>query len=789
MQGPHGEHRLSWPKSWPMIIAVARILCGPKSGLAVDETDMAVDENDSSGALVDLNKALLESGMAAEYREGQVEALASVLSATSTLVVMPTGSGKSLLYQLPAYILSRLPTSGPCITLVISPTISLMEDQVRNLPSCLRGACISSQRDNIQEVVQELCAGNVDILFVTPERLQSQTFVNFLTSGQCPPVKLACIDEAHCLSEWSHNFRPAFLHLDRALREKLDVPVILALTGTATKEARRDICKMLKLSRTIDHSAVRPNLRLSVSREDDRDVAIFNLLRSHPWKDMNSVIIYCMRRDQCDSLASYLRARNFQADSYHAGRTPDERHIIQSSFFTGRIKILVATVAYGMGINKSDIRGIIHHSLPKSLENYVQEIGRAGRDGLPASCHLFLSREDYVKLRSFAFSDAPYKAAVESLVEAAFGDRRPRGKGKGKQLSGTSSDGRKVAISVETIENEMDLKKEVAATLLTYMELQRPDLVRVMPIGHARCTVRFLKTSKEELAERDEIVSSILRNVDDVDSSQPMVFDVLDVCQDLGIGVSDLRAKLRSLKSQKELAFEFVKDAFLLQVQTPSDADKQALVAELCAEVVRLEKIRVQKVDDIYQALLPVAFSTFADSALREPGDEDEDEDEALTAEGADSSETLKQALHDYFSSGAGDESPQNPKQVSRWGFVDPMLVERQKQEYADMNTNIRVFIWRKSGKFPSGRVVARILHGLESPKYRAADWLVESMFCGRVLIPVACRSHEQLWGKGKHFNFRELERMAEDSLKRFSESQGKSKSKADAESDSDSEQ
>lgn len=209
---------------------------------------------------------------------------------------------------------------------------------------------------------------------------------------------------------------------------------------------------------------------------------------------MNSIIIYCMRRDQCDSLASYLRARNFQADSYHAGRTPDERHIIQSNFFTGRIKVLVATVAYGMGINKPDIRGIVHHSLPKSLENYVQEIGRAGRDGLPAYCHLFLSREDYVKLRSFAFADAPYKAAVEKLVSAVFLKKKAAsGKGGNKKrqslpVAEEAVGQCQMAVPVETIESEMDLKKEVAATLLTYMELHHQDLLHVMP---GRLTLSF----------------------------------------------------------------------------------------------------------------------------------------------------------------------------------------------------------------------------------------------------------------------------------------------------------
>lgn len=280
----------------PRVLGESRFLVDEDAPNAVAVSDVFFDaaaDASPKEAFVDLDRALQECGVGPGFRDGQREALLHVLSGRSTLAVMPTGSGKSLLYQLPSYVLSRL---QPSLTLVVTPTISLMEDQLRQLPTGLRGGVISSARDDVQATVDDLCAGLIDVLFVTPERLQSQAFLDLLGSGTCPPVKLACVDEAHCVSEWSHNFRPAFLHLDRALREVLKVPVILALTGTATAQARKDIAKLLQLEALVDTSTVRSNLRLTASKEEERDVAIFNLLRTAPWRDMNAVIVYCMRR-------------------------------------------------------------------------------------------------------------------------------------------------------------------------------------------------------------------------------------------------------------------------------------------------------------------------------------------------------------------------------------------------------------------------------------------------------------------------------------------------------------
>ncbi|KAI4471813.1 dna helicase recq family member [Holotrichia oblita] len=372
------------------------------------------------GNVIDTTKevydALKEFGYT-QFRPGQEAAIMRILSGKSTLVTLSTGSGKSLCYQLPAYIYSK---REPCIALVISPLVSLMEDQVTGLPPFLKAACLhtnqtKTQREKVMELVS---AGSLSILLVSPEAVaageRSTGFGSLLR--KLPPISFACIDEAHCVSQWSHNFRPSYLMICRILRERLGVTTILGLTATATVSTANNIIEHLKVSDgsdgIISDIPLPHNLHLTVSKDSNRDNALVGLLLSERFAQCRSVIVYCTRREECERVARFLRSTlrdekseqaggntkkrkrmSEQAEPYHAGLSAKRRKSIQNSFMSGELRIVVATVAFGMGINKSDIRSVIHYNMPSSFESYVQEIGRAGRDGLPAHCHLFLDSQ------------------------------------------------------------------------------------------------------------------------------------------------------------------------------------------------------------------------------------------------------------------------------------------------------------------------------------------------------------------------------------------------------------
>ncbi|XP_039978354.1 ATP-dependent DNA helicase Q4 isoform X2 [Xiphias gladius] len=401
------------------------------------------------------------------FRPGQEEAIMRILSGLSTLVVLSTGMGKSLCYQLPAYLYAQRSKS---ITLVVSPLVSLMDDQLSGLPAKLKAACIHSNMTMKQReaAIEKVKSGQVCVLLLSPEALVGGggTGSGCLPSAQeLPPVAFACIDEAHCVSEWSHNFRPCYLRLCKVLRERLGVQCLLGLTATATLSTALDIAQHLDINDqdgiAVRSAAVPPNLHLSVSLDREKDQALVSLLKGDRFGCLDSIIVYCTRREETARMAALLRtclqgvlvkennktngssqtkinpigqrkkelARKkirkplkWQAESYHAGLSSSERRRVQNNFMCGELRIVVATVAFGMGLDKSDVRGIIHYNMPKSFESYVQEIGRAGRDGEPAHCHLFLDPEggDLHELRRHIYADTVDYYTVKRLVQKVF---------------------------------------------------------------------------------------------------------------------------------------------------------------------------------------------------------------------------------------------------------------------------------------------------------------------------------------------------------------------------------
>ena len=325
------------------------------------------------------------------FRPNQEEAMTCVMGDQDSVVVLPTGGGKSLCYQAPAVCRSGM-------AIVISPLISLMKDQVDSLrTSGISAAFINSSQthEEHRRVANAVRDGSLELLYIAPERLVQDRTIEFLKGAN---VSFFAIDEAHCISEWGHDFRPEYRSL-KMLRKHFPGVGLHAYTATATEQVRADIVKQLglKKSKMIVGSFDRPNLFFRAERMDDRMAQVREVLRRHK---RESGIIYCTSRKAVDELSELLNRQGFRTLPYHAGMDAHERSLNQEAFIQESCDTIVATVAFGMGIDKSNVRYVIHCGMPKSLENYQQESGRAGRDGLDADCVLFYSMADYARWKA-----------------------------------------------------------------------------------------------------------------------------------------------------------------------------------------------------------------------------------------------------------------------------------------------------------------------------------------------------------------------------------------------------
>ncbi|MBR5965532.1 MAG: DNA helicase RecQ [Treponema sp.] len=347
-----------------------------------------------------------------EFRQGQKEIIQNVLAGRDTLAVMPTGGGKSLCYQIPALIFEG-------ITVVVSPLISLMQDQVGALLENGVDAVFLNSTLNLEEykkTVRAIKSGGSKLLYLSPEALATERVKSILREADVP-ISCITIDEAHCISEWGHDFRPDYMEI-AAFRNEFKSAVCLALTATATKQVQADIIKNLRLKNpaTFVASFDRANIFLNVQPRTDGLAQVVEFVREH--KD-ECGIIYCLSRKEVDSLSLELQARGISALPYHAGLTDQERADHQNKFIKSQVDVIVATVAFGMGINKPDVRFVVHYALPKSIEEYYQEIGRAGRDGLASEALLLYSAGDIHRIRFFfkdKSEDESFKA--EKLLQA-----------------------------------------------------------------------------------------------------------------------------------------------------------------------------------------------------------------------------------------------------------------------------------------------------------------------------------------------------------------------------------
>jgi ATP-dependent DNA helicase RecQ len=394
-----------------------------------------------------IHRCLQENFAFSAFRPGQEAAIDCLLAGRSALAVFPTGGGKSLCYQLPALLLDGL-------TLVISPLIALMKDQVDALRQ--RGIMAARLDSSIgpaeaQAIYRQLADGSLKLLYIAPERLANERFLNRL---QGRPIALLAIDEAHCISEWGHNFRPEYLKLAHLAKE-LKVGRVLALTATATPEVAADIRRAFDIAEDdqIRTSFHRPNLHLVVSPcpAPERRQRLLQRLRERP---PGPSIVYVTLQKTAEEIAAFLGAEGVAARAYHAGMETGERTAVQDTFMAGDLQVVVATIAFGMGIDKADIRAIYHYNLPKTLENYMQEIGRAGRDGQDAHCEILACADDLTVLANFSYGDTPIPEALADLV--------------GYLLN----QGDTFNVSHFELAGLFDIRQLVVATVFTYLELK-----------------------------------------------------------------------------------------------------------------------------------------------------------------------------------------------------------------------------------------------------------------------------------------------------------------------------
>ncbi|QDV38443.1 RecQ family ATP-dependent DNA helicase [Tautonia plasticadhaerens] len=399
-----------------------------------------------------------------DFRPGQAAVIDCLLGGRSSLAVLPTGGGKSLCYQVPALMLDGL-------TLVVSPLIALMKDQVdamarRGVAAARLDSSLDADQDRaVRDAVRD---GRLSLLYVAPERLASERFVR-LISGR--PIALMAIDEAHCISEWGHNFRPEYLRLAR-LAADLRVGRVLALTATATPAVADDVARAFEIAPedVVRVPSFRPNLELHATpcRPDERRGLLVDRIRARP---PGPAVVYVTLQRTAEEVAEALVAEGFPAVAYHAGLGDERRAEIQDAFMASDDQIIVATIAFGMGIDKADIRSILHYNLPKGPENYAQEIGRAGRDGLPSRCELLACDEDVTTLENFAYGDTPTGEAIASLTADVLG--------RGEAFDA----------SIHTLSNDHDIRILVVRTLLTYLELE--GVIAATGPFYAACRFRF----------------------------------------------------------------------------------------------------------------------------------------------------------------------------------------------------------------------------------------------------------------------------------------------------------
>ena len=518
-------------------------------------------------ASIDLKAALARHFSFPGFRPGQQQALEYALAGHDTLVVMPTGHGKSLIYQLAALL-------RPGTTLVISPLISLMKDQVdslaqRDIPATLINSSIPSAQQS--QRLRAMMQGFFKIVLVSPERLRSQTFLSALRHVS---IDMLVVDEAHCLSQWGHNFRPDYLHIAE-LRRHFKIPVILALTATATQKVQDDIVDLLKLSQAkrLITGFNRPNLSLEVfSTPNER--AKLRLLNDFLIDTKGAGIVYAGTRRDVEEIAEFIsQVVGIPARPYHAGMEADERYHVQEAFMAGDLPLVVATNAFGMGIDRPDVRFVLHYSVPGSLEAYYQEAGRAGRDGLPARAILLYAPPDVALHEYFLENDHPTARELKWVHQFVM-DCEDSSRSDGRVQKAFFWDELTGATGIPGVKAKVALEQLEAAHALTRFPNQPGNMICVQ--AHDLDAPALKKITAQVETFRRHKQAMLLRMVDYALTSECRRQSILDYFGDTGsaqapICCDNCLAQEQEQKTSFRKASSQFEKAALIVLQTIAD--------------------------------------------------------------------------------------------------------------------------------------------------------------------------------------------------------------------------
>lgn len=479
-----------------------------------------------------------------EFRPGQGEVITQLLAGQSSLAIFPTGSGKSLCYQFTALQL-------PHLTLVVSPLLALIKDQLNFLQQKgIKAASIDSTLtpEQTQQVMREARSGQLKLLMVSVERFKNERFRQFI---QSIPLSMLVVDEAHCISEWGHNFRPDYLKLPDYCRE-LSIPLVLLLTATATRKVKQDMAIRfdIKPQHIVQTGFYRSNLDLTVLPVASENK--LRILKQQLQSFDGAGIVYVTLQHTAEEVASQLCSMGFVAQAYHAGFDDDKRQQIQHDFMLGQTQIVVATIAFGMGIDKSNIRFVIHYDLPKSIENYCQEIGRAGRDGQLSHCVTLANLDGINTVENFVYGDTPELASIATVIDSI--------------RQGTQAN--RWEVQLNQLANQSNIRLLPLKTLLVQLELQ--GVIKPLYAYYADVQYRFLQPQAHVLSqfspERQVFLTQIFTH-----TQMKRVWGSLDfnaLYQATGAERNRVLAALEYLASQQLIELETKQITDVYQVET-----------------------------------------------------------------------------------------------------------------------------------------------------------------------------------------------------------------------------
>ncbi|XP_023317737.1 ATP-dependent DNA helicase Q4 isoform X2 [Trichogramma pretiosum] len=732
----------------------------------LDEETVKLTQNDSvqikpyfeleqNGKIPDTPKEIFESLHLFGYesfRPGQEKAIMNILSGSSTLIISHTGSGKSFCYQLPAFIYSK---RSKCLTLVISPLLSLIDDQLANLPKFLSAASYSSNLSSAKrkKVLKDLKDCKIDVLFVSPETIAANGcatyFIKYIQS--VATISFVCIDEVHCLSQWSHNFRPSYLIVCNVLKEVLGVNRFMGITATASSSIIAELTTLFEIkdnnAGVILHSSFPSNLTLTISKDIQKEDALIKFVKHRLKEQHNSMIVYCTRREDCFKISNVLRTSLRQAsfienklisniaEPYHAGLTAQKRRSVQTAFMKGEIPIIVATVAFGMGINKPDIRSVIHYNMPSSLENYVQEVGRAGRDGKPAFCHMFLSPELKIneqEILRHIFANVINKQSVKYLVQKVFTTHTC-------DCSTEICRGHEVIFSIEDTILTLDLSEEMIVTLLCYMQIYFRKYINLLPQAFMYATVKS-KSGYQAIQLAQKKSSSLSAAINQMkvyknytENISEIKIPILQIARSLGWTFQKIIQDLKRLEFETaitksglpSLSVEFNTLGFHMKVYGNLSEDVlNEIVATLMKQNIMQKNLRLQKLESISSISQKLSFETV-------------DQCMAVSEDVQMKSVELRKSIQTYFQ-----------ENVMK---TDGITNHTTLTDAENIKKSIENLILSYGDERFNSHSISRIFHGIQSPRYPALQWY-------------KCK----YWRAYIHEDFDALNKLAEDVLRNF---------------------